>query len=500
VTTITHLADYQFWPRRVEWMHAQSIAWYAALVLIVGMLYRQMMGRTVAAALAAVMFAIDDAHAIPVGFIASRNALIAAVFGVLAVMCHRRWRTDEQRGRRTWFAILAIALFVTSLLSAEAGLATFGYLIAYQLVLDRGRWTQRAAALLPYVIAIVIWRAVWRWYGYGVSGMDDLYADPLAQPVTFIGNVLVRLPMLLLGQAAYPPAEIGLLANSAGQILFALIGVAGVSLCVWMLWDLLKRNAVARLWMVGLVLSAIPLCAPAPSNRMLLFIGIGAFGLGGQFLSMALHARFWAGLSRWRRLWRFSFVAATVIMHLVFAPLVLRWQSGAPMGWPEMWEAMQELPDVTQRDAGRDLIVVNHPLALNMCEALLARAYDRRPIPRSTTVLAPSGAPLRVTRVDERTLELRVADGFFQDTFARLFYTADHPPPANVPYDLPAVRVTVLELTAGSGPRVVRYGFKAPLEDESTFHWMCSRTGGFVPFKPPAVGQSIELPRGRFPF
>jgi hypothetical protein len=500
LTTLTHLADYRLWPQRIEWMHAQSIAWYAAVVILVAMLYRQMMGRTVAAALAVIMFAIDDAHAIPVGFLASRNALIAGVFGVLTIMCHHRWRLGAQpRRRRAGFAWMALASFIAGLLSAEAGIATFGYLVAYEIALDRGRWTQRVAAIAPYLIAIAMWRAVWKWLGYGVAAWDALYTDPLAEPMTFIGDVLIRLPLLLGGQAAYPPADVGLVVNGAGRVVFALVGVAIVALSVWMLWGLLRHNRVARFWVIGLVLAGIPLCAPAPSNRMLLFIGIGAFGLAGQFLSMALHASFWTGLSRPRRLGRFSFVAATVITHFVFAPTMLFLQSHWPLGWPDMWEAIQEIPEITAADSDRDLIIVNHPLAISTMYALITRAYDGRPTPRTTTVLAPSSSLMVVSRLDERTLLVRVDGGFFPDTFARLFYSAQHPPAVNVPIDLPTARITVLKLSEDNGPAEVRFEFKTPLEDAS-IHWMCWRNGSFQPFKPPAIGQSVQLPRGRFPF
>jgi hypothetical protein len=356
------------------------------------------------------------------------------------------------------------------------------------------------AALAPYLVAIIAWRAVWKSLGYGVVALDDLYTDPLAQPVAFIGNVMVRLPMLLLGQAAYPPADVGLAVNGAGRVLFAAIGVGVVSLCVWMLWGLLRHNRVARFWMLGLVFAAIPCCAPAPSNRMLLFVSIGGFGVAGQFLSMALHKRYWTGLSRLRRLGRSSFVSATVVMHLVFAPITLFMWSHWPLGWPEMWEAIQEIPDITAADTNRDVVIVNHPLALNILYTLITRAYDGRPIPRTTTVLASSSSPVVVRRIDERTLVVRSEGGFFPDTFGRLFYSAEHPPQVGVPLDLPAVRVTVLELMGESGPREVRFEFKAPLEDASALHWMCWRNGSFQPFTPPAVGRSVELPRGRFPF
>ena len=48
-------------------------------------LYRRLMGATAAAGLAALFYAIDDAHGPPVAFLANRNAMMATLFGVLAV-------------------------------------------------------------------------------------------------------------------------------------------------------------------------------------------------------------------------------------------------------------------------------------------------------------------------------------------------------------------------------------------------------------------------------
>jgi hypothetical protein len=503
VTAITHVADYRLWPDSPARMHAQNIAWYALLVVLVAVLYRQMMGRTVAAALGAVMFAIDDAHAIPAAWIASRNAVIAGVFGVMAILCHHRWRQraarDEARTGLSW-AVAAIGCFVTALLSAEAGLATLGYLLAYELMLDRVDWRRRAVVVAPYALVVMAWRAVWMWLGYGVAAMGELYSDPLGQPIEFARQATVRLPLLLAGQAGYPPADAALVVNGLGRVMFALIGAGIVALSVWMLWGLLRHNRVARFWLAGTVMSAIPMCVAAPSNRLLLMVGIGGFGLAGQFLSMALHPRFWEGLSRRRRLGRFSFVAATIIIHLVAAPGTMLLQSRWPLAWPEMWEAVHELPNITHADTTRDLVIVNHPLAFNILNTLTSRACDGRAVPRTTTVLAPSSSPVRVTRIDDRTLEVRMENGYFPDPFARLFYTMEHQPAVDAPIELPAVRVTVLELTRDSGPSAVRFQFHAPLEDGSAFRWMCWYGNAFQPFKPPAVGQWVELPRGRFPF
>ncbi len=74
VTAITHWLDYRLWPEAPALMHAQSILWFGALVAVVAILYRRIMGVTCVAGVAAFLYAIDDAHGTPVGWLANRNA------------------------------------------------------------------------------------------------------------------------------------------------------------------------------------------------------------------------------------------------------------------------------------------------------------------------------------------------------------------------------------------------------------------------------------------
>ena len=88
LTVATHRLDYRLWPDSAVLMHAHSLLWCAALVAATAVLYRRLMGPTPAAGVAALLFAVDDAHGGPAGWIANRNALVAATFGVLALLAH----------------------------------------------------------------------------------------------------------------------------------------------------------------------------------------------------------------------------------------------------------------------------------------------------------------------------------------------------------------------------------------------------------------------------
>ena len=121
-----------------------------------GVLFRKFIGQAWVAGLAILIYAIDDAHGMPVGFLANRNSLLATFFGVLAVLAHHQWRGE---GKRRWLAVGPV-LYCMSLLSAEVGVSSLAYLMAYVLALDRGTWRARCVSFIPYIVVTVAWRLV----------------------------------------------------------------------------------------------------------------------------------------------------------------------------------------------------------------------------------------------------------------------------------------------------------------------------------------------------
>ncbi len=72
--------------------------------------------------------------------------------------------------------------------------------------------------------------------------------------------------------------------------LVCLVCGAAVTGLLARLWTLLRRERLARVWFLGMALSVIPLCAAFPMDRLLVFSGIGAFGLMALLLR---HAGVW---------------------------------------------------------------------------------------------------------------------------------------------------------------------------------------------------------------
>ena len=154
LASATHWLDYVLWPTHPASMHLHSVAWYGLTVLMVALLYREITGVTVAAGLAALLFAIDDAHAMPVAFLSNRSDLPSLVFAAACLIAHHRWRQANSRSA----ALIAPVPLLASLLSKEAGVSTLAYLFGYSLFIDRSPARRRFLGLSPYLIVVAGWR------------------------------------------------------------------------------------------------------------------------------------------------------------------------------------------------------------------------------------------------------------------------------------------------------------------------------------------------------
>src|SRR5207253_729289 len=117
--------------------------WYAALVAAAAWLYRRLLARPGApsrlwvANLAALLYAMDHTHGIPVAWVANRNAMVAACFALLSLAAHDVAVHGEspRRGASAWTAGSAL-LFALALGAGEVALGAIGYFVAHALFLD----------------------------------------------------------------------------------------------------------------------------------------------------------------------------------------------------------------------------------------------------------------------------------------------------------------------------------------------------------------------------
>ncbi|HEX6239368.1 MAG TPA: hypothetical protein VFZ61_00690 [Polyangiales bacterium] len=482
--------DHTLWPSNTALMHLHSMAWYALLLATIWLVYRALLPGRELASLALLLYAVDDARALMVGWISLRNALVALVPAFLALSMHHRARSQQQRAA----GLLAPALFGLGLLGGEVAVALLGYLVAYALFMERGTLLERARSLLPYAAVLLVYRVIYVKLGYGALH-SDMYMDPARAPIGFMKELVTRLPVLVFAQFSLPPSELWeaypLVAPWLQPLVLALV-LLGLCLLAWLLWPLLSRSRELRFWALGMVLSTVPVCGTFPADRLLVASSLG----GAALLSSLLHALLLtppAPEARAPRLKR-ALAQLLVAMNLVFAPAFLTVRARDI----ELTRNLLEFADRSiprgpeiQRDT---LIMVNPPLSALALYFPIYRAAAGTPLPGHFRALATSETDLTIERVDDRSLKLRPEGGFLANLAQRVFRSADRKLPLGSRVRLSDMEFEVTQLTVDERPAEVLVRFDRSLEDPS-LRWVRWGEYDYVPFTLPAPGASVRLPR-----
>lgn len=490
LSALSHWLDHRLWPDLPSLMHAQSILWYGGLVLAVAILYRRLMGPNWAAGLAALLYAVDSAHGFPAGWLANRNALLGALFGTLALWAHDRCRRDGWRAG----AGLGPALLLAALLSAEAAVATIGYLVAHAVFLDRESRRARVVALVPYALIALGWALVYRRLGHGTWGAAPFYVSP-GEPTQFARALVEHGPFLLFAQWGVP-LDLALSFVGSPRVLW-IAALLFLALLGVLLLPLLRRSEVARFWALGHVLAVVPACSTLPHERHLLLIGVGAMGLLAQFLAGLVDRGSWLPSAA---AWRISAVALSVPLvaaHAVLAPLRLPVAAQGFVEFDRILRAGAESLPLDPRLEQQDLVIVNAPDAGVASFVHFYRASNGQPLPRRSRRLASSLAPVELSRPDAQTLVVRQAGGFFPQPYDRVFRGRSHPMTEGQRVPLTGLTVAVTQVTGDGRPLEAVFRFAVRLEDPS-LRWVAWRhqdgSGRYVPFTPPGIGERIRLP------
>lgn len=481
VSAATHMLDQALWPDAAWLQHAHGIAWWLLGLGLVIALYRRVGGA--APTLAALMFAVDDAHAMTIGWNANRNALVALAFGAAAVLAHLPGDGGDRASavRRA----VAVVLFTLALGAGESGLGALGYLVAWEAFVARDTWGRRVAALAPYLVVVVAWRLVYHWMGYGAEG-TALYVDPGRTPLAFLWAIFERLPVLAAGQWLNGPADAWFFLPRTPQLAMSGVAALAFGALVVALLPTLRADARARFWLAGATLSLVPLCAAFPTDRLLLWPGLGAFGL---VAALAGRAGLLGGTGRDHR--RLAIVL--LVFHLPLAALAL------PLRFATL-PMLGGLFDSGAREAPNDAALAEQTLVfangfdLSIAYTMLIRQETAVAVtPRRVLLLGSLTTEQRYRRVDERTLEAAPEGGFFENRLDGLFYD---PSRVFVPGETihhPVMDVEIVQSLADGRPAVVRFHFHEELEDHS-LRWVAWVDGRLVEWSPPRVGEQTLLP------
>jgi hypothetical protein len=466
----THLLDTALAPDSAVFAHLHNLLWFALGLVALGLVYRQLFEDPRLAGLALLLYALDDARGPTVSWVANRNALIAFTLSCVAFTLHLRGRKGSQAS-----AFSAPMVFAVALLAGESAIGALAWLGAYALCVETGPYARRAASLLPFGLVTAGWLAAYRLLGFGARN-SGVYLDPVGEPVAFLTALPGRLGALLTAQLAGPWSdfsELYVFLSPTLPLVMTVLSWALVAAVALLAWPTLKRSATARFFALAMVLSAVPVCATFPADRLLTFIGFGGMGL----LAMVLAERA-RGLAR-------VGVGGLVVFHLVLAgPLqLLRSRSMVTVG-DALRRSNASLPNTE-----RTIIAINTPTDALAGYLLLLRAWQHDPLPAHFWWLYAGPAGLDVTRVDEHTLELRPVNGFVTTNAERMLRS--RPFHAGERVDLGTLELEVTEITADGRPGVVMARLSEPFENITWVGW---RDGaGYVAFTPPAPGQTVHV-------
>ncbi len=506
LASLSHWVDWRALKAPVWAMHLENLLWYAALVVIVGALYRRLLTPSAVegaegaglgagirawpawvAGMAGLFYAIDDAHGVAAGWIANRNAVMAAVFGFGALLAYERWRREAWRPGLAW----ALAGLSAALLSAEVAISILGYMAAHALFMDRGSRRSRLVALAPFVGLGVVWQVVYRGLGYGNRG-SGLFLDPIDAPLGFAVEAPSRASALVFGQWGWVPSDLWVAVPEGEGHLAVMVGAAVFgALILGACRPLLARDSAARFFMVGSLLSMAPICATFPMDRLLLFVGFGAMGTIAQVIGAAAEPPVWMEPGpRWRRRAR-TLGISWVIIHGGLAPLLLPLRTMTPELLAPSFERLSEaLPDDIE---GKELVVVSAPDFWSAGLTPVVRRSQGRPSPERVRVLSAGLEGLIVERVAVDAVALRRAEGVFSDPMARLFQGERRGGRAGESVSLSGVVIEVEAVNEASRPSSVVYRFEGALEGEGRV-WVIWRGGGYARFELPGVGERVEVP------
>jgi hypothetical protein len=500
--------------------HVHSAAWWWLGALAVAAVLRQLLPATVALG-AVALYALDDAHALPLAWSANRGELIAVALMVWALWA----RLEQQRRGLTRHRWLAVALVCAAMLCGEHALPMLGFLIACVLAEQGSPWRARslelAALLAPALVYLVVRAAM----GYGASS-SGFYVDPFSEPLRFLEALKIHAPLLsgdlLFGYAAdywygEPPwrdplLRLGLVPAGwldAGPLHdFQLgCGVLALGVVLIALFALgrpgVPETARPLRWLLaGAVLALVPLAATLPMTRLTMGPSLAFHALFAWLASQACQA-----LGELRGAARPGRRVGTVLVLalLLGAHGVQAAARGRELAEHYRADSRAQARWVARAKLGGAQLTERHVFMLGSGDLAssyslpFVRSFTGTSVPKtSELLLPPHSGPLVVERVSANILDVsaRTKDGFreFRTSAYRRedrdFETGDI---------LPGSRFSVVVIAAKRGlPTRLRFVFPRPLE-AADYLFVYPTKAGIAPLALPPIGRVGRLSAPTWP-
>jgi hypothetical protein len=461
--------------------HLFSMLWWLAAVLAAHTLYRAATGPR-PALVATALFAFSPTLAIPVVWLANRDALITVTFGASALALYVRWR----RYRARFDGLASAAAFCATALTGEYALSLGGYLVAFEIGQRGESFRRRLTGALPAIVPFASYALAHLALRYGSVG-SGFYRDPISDPGGYL-RALPRSLSTLLASAWLGVNETSPWLFSRPFILALILAAAALVIA-----PVLKMRGATHLngdssggaWLAcGSVLALLPLAATEPSRRILAVAALGVSGALGVLID--------GGIRRVRPL-RASAVAdlaallLIAYLHVVAALIETRRYSFEAVADETL--SLARLSALRRPSHPLDTTLM---LRANWSPTVLSTPFVLRDgSPRRWRVLSQTFEQIAAIRSSETSLDLAVENGsLFTLGPTDIFRTT--PFRVGEVVEISGLRATVIRTDEEGRPKAVRYEFDQNL-DGPEVAWMSEGSTGFGGVRPPPVGFGVRL-------
>lgn len=482
-------------------MHAHSLIWFAAVIFVVTILYRRLMGPCWLGGFAALLFLLNKSNYFPATCIANRSTLLMLFFGVTSLIFYHKWRTSNSK---TAIAICYLSL-VLSLLSKESGICVFIYMAAYEIALSKDKWSKRIINLIPAVLIIVIWRIIYDSLGYGFYG-GDMYSDPIRDPLSFLRSVIENGPVIFADVWGLSLADITVAFSQAIRVKIIWITTGFSAFVLVMILPLLRKNPLARFWFLAMAGSLVVSCS-GMFSRTLLFASIGAFGLITLFINDVINKADWLVRAK---AWQVSAKIFCLFLLLAHIPLTIAARLGTPATFDMIVNSIEAGMSLKWQDdfKDKDIILVNCPMVLSCMMNPYYNSYHKEPFPRSMHMLSIGLEGVEVTRIDQKRLLFKAASGnlirfereddmhiaHLLDVINGIVRGKEFPMQPGQSVTTRKFTVEVVAVDDSRMPKEVLFTFNEVLEESELYWlWFNWQDGKYHKFQVPQIGQSVTL-------
>ena len=500
IPSILHWLEFRIFGHDPAIAHLVGIGWYVFSVYLVSrVLSRFLPARSAVHVLAVLIFALDDAHALNIAWIANRNETIGGALVLLSLLAFQRYR--EGRGR--WHLPLVGLAYVGALLSKESALVLPVFVAAHAVVFREREGQPVWQRLRPHlgllaVLAAITVAFLGLYFGFGHGANSVYYINPLRNPglwaEQFFRSGFYHAVILATGV----PLHV-LSSTPVHDYPLAAVALGGVTLAFWLLaFRWLRQDRPLRFFLLTMVAGQVIVTTSFPDPRNLFLPSIGFAYMAARVMEQA-YRRGYAAVTQTSPSAREARIARGSLwalggLHLVLAPVLCQAciyiVNSFEGRYRTLKESLEAQIDYTRLPAeGTQVFFLNwHQREMTAVYGL----YLRRVLPTGVSDYTPwtenpelsfvdklyqgLGAErihyyslsflhgdVDATVVGERELELRPKEGHFFPTLFEQLYTTGEPFTVGQTFDTGRFKARILEVGPDGEVLGVRFTFPEPL-------------------------------------